>query len=85
MSDKIKIYPMCDMLVDQNRYIGNDPVGYKCLNRADYEIGDYFICENCWKKYIHEPHRITLGLPTVKMWHDKKYMKNKISNMLEVV
>jgi hypothetical protein len=39
---------LCDALVDQNRYIGKDPVGYKCSRPAAFEhtLG-FLLCEEC--------------------------------------
>lgn len=41
----------CDLLIDQDHYIGDDPIGHHCLNAAKYQIKindrDYLICEEC--------------------------------------
>ena len=58
-NDDFKIYPSCDMLVDQDMVIGGDWCGHKCLNRAEYEIGGYFLCSECVQMLEKEPWRIT--------------------------
>ena len=41
----------CDMLVDQDRYIGDAPVGYSCGNAAvttvEIDGKHYLICDHC--------------------------------------
>jgi hypothetical protein len=51
----------CDMLVDQRRYIGNDPVGHKCTMSAVWEDPDtgYLFCARCMDLYAFERHRLT--------------------------
>lgn len=51
---------MCDMLVDQERYIGVDPVGYKCSAPAVFESAEgYLFCEECNHTLTNEPARLT--------------------------
>lgn len=49
----------CDMLVDQNWMIGNDPVGHACSNDAEWTNGHFLLCESCRKMLENEPERIT--------------------------
>ena len=54
-NNKLLIY--CDCLVDQGRYIGEDPVGYACFNLTEGRKTDegLDICEWCYQ----HPERIT--------------------------
>jgi len=56
----------CEMLIDQNRYIGDDPVGYKCSNSAVQTVPfankHYLICESCLAKYNHFEERGRLSI-----------------------
>jgi hypothetical protein len=39
---------ICEMLVDQNRYIDDDPIGYKCSSPAKWESKEgYLFCDRC--------------------------------------
>lgn len=50
----------CDLLIDQNRYIGKTCVGYKCFNNAEYEDKNgYLICLSCKNLLISTPSVIT--------------------------
>lgn len=55
----------CECLIDQDRYIGSDPVGYKCMNTAVWVIGGAGIligkkfCDDCKKIREETPERIT--------------------------
>lgn len=54
---------ICECLVDQNRYIGSDPIGYKCSRPAAHEMecGDgrkFLICAECFQMTLTEPDRI---------------------------
>lgn len=45
------IMPMCDMLIDQNKYIGDDPIGHACFNQAMFTMEDtHFVCVDCANK-----------------------------------
>lgn len=41
----------CECLIDQDRYIGEDPVGYCCSNAATKELatelGTAYFCDSC--------------------------------------
>ncbi len=61
---KIKLFPasgFCDALIDQNRFIGSDPVGYRCVNPPSLidEFG-HFLCLECAD--LLSTGRITLGI-----------------------
>jgi len=73
MNDDFKIYYRCEMLIDQNRYIGSDPVGHCCMNKADYErLDGYLICESCKNMIFNEPNRITYPIGSYgKEFQDK--------------
>lgn len=55
----------CDALVDQDRFIGEDPIGYKCSSNAVYETTinkkDVLICLGCHTIFKEEPDRITFS------------------------
>lgn len=61
----MKVPFKCDMLVDQGRYIGEDPVGHACSNDAVYEAseGGPLLCESCRDLLFSEPFRLTLVAP----------------------
>ena len=63
----IKIH--CDMLIDQNVYIGEDPIGHKCLNEAILTDGIYNICGECAKMICDQKqiHRITVTSKKYRM------------------
>lgn len=49
----MKIYPTCSILINQNVYIGNDPIGHCCYNQASYVYKHFFICEECKQKILN--------------------------------
>lgn len=49
----------CDLLIDQGRKIGDDPIGYKCSQDAAYELGGYLVCEECKNIVMENPERLT--------------------------
>ncbi len=50
----------CESLMDQERYIGNDPVGHACWRHAEVEMPDgRLLCNDCVKMLATEPQRIT--------------------------
>lgn len=59
MTTTITVPYRCDMLVDQGRSIGSDPVGYKCYSPAEWEAQDYLFCDSCRRMLATEPHRLT--------------------------
>jgi len=87
---------VCDMLVDQERKIGDDPVGYKCGNPACCELplggciykgvrsdsGCALICRACLAIHKNEPQRLTLPLRYGKEWQEY-LVKEVYKNMLE--
>jgi len=52
----------CDILVDQDRYIGGDPVGYACSGDAVREDKDGVLwCARCLSILMaHGAHRLTV-------------------------
>ena len=59
--DPLEIRFNCEMLIDQNRYIGDDPVGHACYNAAEFEMGNDgpLICSKCVEMLKTQPDRIT--------------------------
>lgn len=53
----------CCALVDQNRYIGDDPVGHACSERAIKTVWlkgvGFRVCNRCVTMLESEPERIT--------------------------
>lgn len=65
----ISIKPKCDMLIDQNTYIGDDPIGHACMNDATYTDGEYMICEHCLKMLKDAPERVSFpAIGTATTW-----------------
>lgn len=61
---KMKVFQVnrigaCDALIDQNRYIGDDPVGHACFNKA-ISVTDtgHMLCKSC--EELLSTGRITL-------------------------
>lgn len=51
---------LCEVLIDQDRLIGDDPVGYRCTSAAEWETPDgYLICDNCRELHRQQPSRVT--------------------------
>ena len=59
------------MLVDQNRYVGNDPVGHRCLNSASHEFAGYLICDWCLRMLYDEPWRIETPIVGGRLYQDR--------------
>ena len=52
----------CEALVDQDRKVGLDPVGYYCSARAVYRLPDgHLLCGRCAVLLDHCPERISFG------------------------
>lgn len=62
----------CDALVDQDRYIGSDPVGYKCSRDAVNEVGGALLCEFCREIWLNEPSRLSF-VRIGRYYQDKIY------------
>lgn len=46
--------------MDQNRYIGEDPVGHKCQNDADFEtVMGVLLCRDCYVHFMNNSGRVT--------------------------
>ena len=59
------IKPFCEALIDQDLYVGCDPVGYGCSNPANWRapLGDGFdilLCDRCKAMMAESPERLTL-------------------------
>lgn len=59
----IEIKMPCSCLIDQDRFIGNDPIGYACVKPAiKYAIADreyYYFCQHCIDLFFKDPLRVT--------------------------
>lgn len=69
----MKIKRQCSMLIDQNRYIGDDPVGHKCFHDAAYKLDGYLFCEYCVTLLKTDPMRLTI--PPHKPLTDAEFTK----------
>lgn len=65
---------VCEAMIDQRRYIGTDPVGYKCGNVASGEVAfegrndlkPVRVCDRCRAMLESEPERVTFIVTIVK-------------------
>lgn len=48
------------MLIDQNIYIDNDPIGHCCRNGGEVILDGMLICRECEATFIQDPIRFTL-------------------------
>ena len=82
MSDKktITIPLFCDALIDQGRYIGDDPVGYSCMREAVTRVGGFDLCARCAAMLIDEPDRIMLPQVPGRVWAPG-VLKNLLTNL----
>lgn len=78
MTDTINIPFTCNMLIDQNRYIGEDPVGYKCSRAARWESDGYLVCDICREMFATEPERITVPLTPYTKEQQEAYIKQML-------
>ncbi len=72
------------MLVDQHRYIGTDPVGFKCGNAAETELepGGPLICPTCQHLLMVEPHRVTMPYITLGVEGQRNLMREIATQLL---
>lgn len=77
----MEVYVLCEMLIDQNRYIGPDPVGHRCMNRAEFEDAQgYLYCSLC--KDIIGSGRLTLPIGPHGKDHQLRMMKTLTQKMV---
>ncbi len=79
---KTVVQPICDMLIDQDRYIGSDPVGHYCGNPTSHVLcGSHFICDSCVELLQSNPSRVTIPAHgSVIGWNDR--VKTVLNSML---
>lgn len=73
---------LCPAYIDQGRYIGSDPVGYKCSNlvqvigKSGMTAG---LCETCRGMALIKPGRLSFGVLFVEVPEPNPYssLKNK--------
>ena len=58
--EKITMPYPCDLLVDQKRFVGKDPVGYRCTNAAKWELEGLRFCDKCRTMLFEEPMRLDI-------------------------
>lgn len=74
----------CEMLLDQGRFIGGDPVGRKCQNQATHELkmSGHLICESCSKLLEEEPERVTIPPIAYGREGQKRLAEHILASML---
>jgi len=83
----MKFAPRCDMLIDQNKFIGEDNMGHCCYNEATKNDGQYYFCDECLDK-LADPNDNSITIPligSVKTWElmivrINENIKNKTEN-----
>lgn len=82
-----EVFPLCNMLIDQNRYIDGDPVGYSCTGKAKYETADgYLICESC-KEMMADPKQASrMTFPSQPFTADQQteFIKNMAKEIYDI-
>ena len=81
----MKIGIPCSCLIDQNRFIGEDPVGHCCMNQAvfRYEKEDgqeTFFCKSCYELFLEDSFRITVQFSPIGQTESR--IKKILSEML---
>jgi len=75
MSTKdIVIVPTCSMLINQDLYIGGDPIGSACTNDAVAQDGIHFYCQKCLDNMDGDDPLYQVTKPPyadVPRWHEK--------------
>lgn len=51
--------PRCRALIDQDRKIGNDPVGHACMNAAHTMLHGFPLCDSCVGVIRDDPRRVS--------------------------
>ena len=66
----IGIKPKCSMLIDQNVYCEDVPLGHTCFNDAEYTDGVLFYCKECKDSIMlcTDTHITKPKHNAVKMW-----------------
>lgn len=82
----MKINFKCEMFIDQNKKIGNDPVGYACSNRAEFEFpSGMLVCEECLKIWKDTPQRVTFPRPPYGRLVQTELLKFAIQSPLDLL
>lgn len=85
--DKIYLEYSCQSLIDQGKYIDDDPVGYRCSGKAKWNYLGYFVCEKCKDMIQSEPERISLGTKNsgeiIYNPDNIKHVEDKINSMVK--
>lgn len=76
MSEDIMIFPKCDMMINQNRFIGADPIGHCCMNDAVFQTTTHFICDSCANAMANnwvndKGDKVSTGIGTVIGWKER--------------
>lgn len=83
--NKLEYILKCDALLDQNRYIGDDPVGHACSNDAAYETSwidgaSILICESCKEILLSDLKRLTFYTPYTGSKYQEEMVKRFIKD-----
>lgn len=59
----------CSMLIDQELYIDDDPIGHTCYNDAEYCDGVHYYCTECYRKISNGDNSVKKPpFNSVEMW-----------------
>ncbi len=74
---------MCNMLIDQGRYIGTEPLGSVCYNEATWETAEgYLVCDRCREMIKANSDRVSFPLRPFGV-EQQKVAINKFIKSLE--
>ena len=84
--DKFEVKLICDALVDQNKYIGDDPVGHACFNEAKYETAwidgePILLCEECSQILLTDLARLTFLTPYTGSQYQLEFARQTIKDI----
>ncbi len=76
------IYYPCEALLDQGRYIGDDPIGHSCCNDSVYEFAGHVVCIECKLILEQEPERVSFYEDGSTLESRVAAWKRTVQNML---
>lgn len=79
---KAEIPYHCEMLLDQNRFVGNDPVGHACMKEATWETPEGFlVCDNCKRLLTTQPEQLTFPPFPIGKSGQQKIIQNALEDL----
>ena len=73
----------CSCLIDQNRFIGEDPVGHCCTNEAAFRYEcdkkEAFLCKSCYELFVENQSRVTVQFSQIGQ--SEKMINKILGNM----